>query len=90
LAIRAAQAEVRAHGVHPVPVALRNAPTKLMQQLGYGEEYRYSHDGEGNFQEQEFLPDALRGKRFYEPGHNASEQKIQERLRAWWGQKYGY
>lgn len=90
LAIRAAQAEVKAHGVHPVPVALRNAPTKLMKQLGYGDEYRYSHDGEGNFQEQEFLPEALRGTRFYEPGHNASEQKIQERLRGWWGEKYGY
>ncbi|MBD2767562.1 replication-associated recombination protein A [Hymenobacter sp. BT664] len=90
LAIRAAQAEVKAHGVYPVPVPLRNAPTRLMKQLGYGQEYAYSHNGEGNFQEQEFLPEALRGTRFYEPGRNASEQKIQERLRGWWGEKYGY
>ncbi len=89
-AIRAAQAEVKAHGVHPVPVPLRNAPTRLMKQLGYGQEYAYSHNGAGNFEEQEFLPDALSGTRFYAPGQNASEQKIQERLRGWWGEKYGY
>jgi len=90
MAIRAAQAEVQQHGVHPVPVPLRNAPTRLMKQLGYGQEYRYSHNGEGNFEEQEFLPEALSGTRFYEPGLNAAEQKIQERLRGWWGEKYGY
>ncbi|MBF9140159.1 replication-associated recombination protein A [Hymenobacter properus] len=90
LAIRAAQAEVKAHGVHPVPVPLRNAPTRLMKQLGYGKEYAYSHNGEGNFEEQEFLPEALSGKRFYDPGLNPSEAKIQERLRGWWGEKYGY
>jgi putative ATPase len=90
LAIRAAQAEVKAHGVYPVPVPLRNAPTRLLKQLGYGQEYAYSHNGEGNFEEQEFLPEALRGTRFYEPGQNPSEQKIHERLRGWWGEKYGY
>ena len=90
MAIRAAQAEVQQHGVHPVPVPLRNAPTRLMKQLGYGQEYQYSHNGEGNFTEQEFLPEALSGTRFYEPGLNAAEQKIQERLRGWWGEKYGY
>ena len=90
LAIRAAQAEVKANGVYPVPVPLRNAPTRLLKQLGYGKEYAYSHNGAGNFEEQEFLPDALSGTRFYEPGQNASEAKIQERLRDWWGEKYGY
>jgi len=90
MAIRAAQAEVQQHGVHPVPVPLRNAPTRLMKQLGYGQQYQYSHNGEGNFAEQEFLPEALSGTRFYEPGLNAAEQKIQERLRGWWGEKYGY
>ena len=90
LAIRAAQAEVKANGVYPVPVTLRNAPTRLLKQLGYGKEYAYSHNGEGNFEEQEFLPDALSGTRFYAPGQNASEAKIQERLRGWWGDKYGY
>ncbi len=90
LAIRAAQAEVKTNGVHPVPVPLRNAPTRLLKQLGYGKEYAYSHNGEGNFEEQEFLPEALSGTRFYEPGRNASEAKLQERLRGWWGEKYGY
>ncbi len=89
-AIRAAQAEVRARGVHPVPVPLRNAPTKLMKQLGYGQEYEYSHNGAGNFAEQEFLPDALSGTKFYEPGPNAAEQRLREKLRGWWGEKYGY
>ena len=90
LAIRAAQAEVRTHGPRPVPVPLRNAPTRLLRQLGYGQQYQYSHDGAGNFEAQEFLPEALSGTRFYEPGDNASEQKLRERLRGWWGEKYGY
>ena len=89
-AIRAAQAEVRARGVHPVPVPLRNAPTRLLKQLGYGKEYEYSHYGAGNFAAQEFLPDALSGTAFYEPGQNAAEQRIREKLRGWWGPKYGY
>ena len=89
-AIRAAQAQVRAQGVHPVPVPLRNAPTKLMQELGYGEAYHYSHNAPGNFAYQEFLPDALSGTRFYDPGDNPAEAKIRERLREWWGEKYGY
>ena len=89
-AIRAAQAQVKQHGVHPVPVPLRNAPIRLLKQLGYGQEYQYSHDGAGNFHNQEFLPEALSGTRFYEPGHNAAEAKIRERLRGWWGEKYGY
>ena len=89
-AIRAAQAEVKANGVHPVPVPLRNAPTRLLKQLGYGAEYQYSHNGEGNFVAQDFMPEALVKTRFYEPGDNPAEAKIRERLRAWWQDKYSY
>ncbi len=89
-AIRAAQAQVRAAGVHPVPVPLRNAPTRLLKQLGYGQAYEYSHQGEGSFVAQEFLPEALRGTRYYEPGDNPNESKMREQLRRWWGEKYGY
>jgi len=89
-AIKEARALVRQQGVQPVPVPLRNAPTKLMQQLGYGHAYQYSHDQPGNFAYQEFLPDTLSGTTFYHPGDNPAEAKIQERLRAWWGEKYEY
>jgi putative ATPase len=89
-AIRAAQAQVRAQGVHPVPVPLRNAPTKLLKELGYGHAYQYSHNGEGNFTYQEFMPEALSGTRYYDPGDNPAEAKIRERLRSWWQEKYGY
>ncbi len=89
-AIRAAQALVRQQGVNPVPVPLRNAPTKLMKELGYGDAYQYSHHGAGNFAYQEFMPEALAGTRFYDPGDNPAEAKIRERLRAWWQEKYSY
>jgi putative ATPase len=89
-AIRAAQAQVRQHGVHPVPVPLRNAPTKLLKELGYGQAYQYSHNGEGNFAYQEFMPEALSGTRYYDPGDNPAEAKIRERLRQWWQDKYNY
>jgi len=89
-AIRAAQAQVRGHGVHPVPMPLRNAPTKLMKELGYGQAYQYSHNGEGNFAYQEFMPEALSGTRYYDPGDNPAEAKIRERLRGWWQEKYEY
>jgi putative ATPase len=89
-AIRAAQAQVRQQGVHPVPVPLRNAPTKLLKELGYGQAYQYSHNGEGNFAYQEFMPEALSGTRYYDPGDNPAEAKIRERLRGWWQEKYNY
>ncbi|WP_246398944.1 MULTISPECIES: replication-associated recombination protein A [Hymenobacter] len=89
-AIREARALVRQQGVQPVPIALRNAPTKLMEELGYGNQYMYSHDYEGNFAYQEFLPEALSGRVFYHPGQNPAEAKAQERLRQLWGEKYGY
>ncbi len=73
----------------PVPLHLRNAPTKLMDKLGYGADYKYAHDYAGNFVRQEFLPDSLSGTRFYTPNeHNAQEAKIAERMRALWGDKY--
>ncbi len=73
----------------PVPLHLRNAPTKLMGDLGYGAEYKYAHDYSGNFIEQEFMPDSLRGTRLYTPNlGNAQEQKIAERIHALWGDKY--
>ena len=73
----------------PVPLHLRNAPTKLMGDLGYGAEYKYAHDYAGNFVRQEFLPDSLAGTRFYTPNEqNAQEAKIAERMRILWGDKY--
>ena len=73
----------------PVPLHLRNAPTKLMDKLGYGADYKYAHDYAGNFVQQEFLPDSLSGTRFYTPNEqNAQEAKIAERMRTLWGDKY--
>ncbi len=73
----------------PVPLHLRNAPTKLMGDMGYGAEYKYAHDYAGNFVKQEFLPDSLSGTRFYTPNvSNAQEHKIAERMHALWGDKY--
>jgi len=89
-AIREARALVRQQGVQPIPIPLRNAPTKLMKQLGYGQEYQYAHDYPGNFVQQEFLPEQLSGTTFYHPGDNPAEHKIRERLRQQWGEKYGY
>lgn len=73
----------------PVPLHLRNAPTKLMREAGYSDGYKYAHDYEGHFAELEFLPDSLAGTRFYEPDvQNAAEQKIAERIRTLWNGKY--
>lgn len=85
VAIDAAIAEVRRSGNLSVPLHLRNAPTRLMKDLGYGEEYRYSHAFEGNFVHQEYLPAELSGKEFYVPGKNGREQAIGEWLRKKWG-----
>ena len=89
-AIREAQQLVRKTGDLPVPLHLRNAPTKLMKQLNYGKEYQYAHSHEGNFVNHEFLPEAIAGKKFYEPGNNARELETRKQLRAWWKEKYGY
>ena len=73
----------------PVPLHLRNAPTKLMQELGYAKDYKYAHSFEGNFVDQEFLPDELKGHKFYDPGNNARENELRSRLGKLW-KKYGY
>lgn len=90
LAIGAAQSLVKAHGDLPVPLHLRNAPTKLMKQMDYGLGYKYAHDYPGNFVTQEFLPDALSGDRIYNPGNNATEERLRDYLRNCWKEKYGY
>ena len=73
----------------PVPLHLRNAPTKLMSEAGYGKDYKYAHDYNGGFVEQEFLPESLSGKSFYHPNtQNASEAKMAERMKQLWGDKY--
>ncbi|MFZ1331098.1 MAG: replication-associated recombination protein A [Flavobacteriales bacterium] len=89
LAIGAAQSTVKATGDLPVPLGLRNAPTKLMKEIGYGASYQYSHDGEGNFIPQEFLPESISGTAFYQPGENPRERKLAELLNKLWGRKYG-
>jgi putative ATPase len=90
LAIAKASAAVRQHGDLPVPLHIRNAPTKLMKELQYGKGYQYSHDYEGNFSPQEYLPPEIAGSRFYEPGKNAREEELRKFLRSLWKDKYGY
>jgi len=87
-AIDAAQETVRTTGDLPVPLHIRNAPTKLMKELGYHENYKYAHSYEGNFVEQDFLPEKIRKERFYIPQDNPSETKILERLVSWWGKRF--
>jgi putative ATPase len=90
LAISKAQKVVKQTGDLPVPIHLRNAPTKLMKELGYGEEYKYSHDYTNNFTEQEFLPDEIVNTSFYDPGNNSRENGTREFLKNRWKGKYGY
>ena len=89
-AIMAAQQAVQADGSLPVPLSLRNAPTKLMKQLDYGKNYGYSHEGEGNFIDQEFLPEDISGSVYYKPSANVTEDRFKERLRKLWGDRYKY
>ena len=90
MAINEAQQVVKQTGDLPVPIHLRNAPTKLMKELGYGEDYKYSHDYANNFAEQEFLPDEISETKLYNPGDNARENGIREFLKNRWKDKYGY
>lgn len=90
LAISDAQNLVRETGNLPVPLHLRNAPTKLMKSLDYGKNYKYSHDYEGNFVKQQFMPDDVSGKKLFEPQANVAEEKIKQKLREQWGNEYGY
>ncbi|MCB0771137.1 MAG: replication-associated recombination protein A [Flavobacteriales bacterium] len=88
VAIGAAQAHVKETGDLPVPLALRNAPTKLMKELGHGKDYGYSHDGEENFIDQEFLPERISGTAYYQPGNNPKEQEFEARIKRLWKGKY--
>ena len=89
-AINKAQAAVKQSGDLSVPLHLRNAPTGLMKELGYGQDYQYAHAFENNFAAQEYLPDKLSGTVFYEPGTNPSENKLREHLKKLWKDKYRY
>jgi len=89
-AIGRAQQLVRETGDLPVPLSIRNAPTKLMKELGYGDNYQYAHSYENNFAPQEFLPDEIKNTKLYEPGNNARENSQREFLRQRWKTKYGY
>jgi putative ATPase len=90
LAINQAQALVREKGDLSVPLALRNAPTKLMKDLNYGKAYKYSHDFPGNFVAQEFMPDEIKGLKLYDPGDNARENELRRYLSGKWKGKYDY
>lgn len=90
LAIGKAQKLVQETGDLSVPLPLRNAPTKLMKDIGYGDDYKYSHDFPGNFVNQEFLPKEISGTRLYDPTDNTREKAIRENLKLKWGTKYGY
>ncbi|AYZ11404.1 replication-associated recombination protein A [Chryseobacterium arthrosphaerae] len=88
MAINDALALVKQTGNLPVPLHLRNAPTKLMKDLDYGKEYKYAHSYEGNFVEQDFLPQEIKDVKLYEPGNNSTEKKIYEELKKKWNNKY--
>ena len=85
LGIEKALDDVRKQDNPPVPLHLRNAVTGLMGQMGYGKDYRYSHDYEGHFVDQEYLPSSLKGRRYYQPTEEGSERQIADRMRRWWG-----
>lgn len=89
-AIHDAQEAVKKYGDLPVPLHIRNAPTKLMKSMGYGKNYAYSHSYENNFSPQEYLPAELSGTKFYEPGKNPREEELRKFLRNLWKDKYGY
>lgn len=90
MAIEEAIAAVKKHGDLPVPLHIRNAPTKLMKNLDYGKGYKYAHSFEQNFSEQEYLPDELSGTAFYDPGKNAREDELRRYLKNLWKDKYNY
>ena len=90
MAINAAQQAVKQSGNLSIPLSLRNAPTKLMKELGYGDEYKYSHSYANNFAAQEFMPEEMSGTKFYEPGNNSRENSQRDFLKNRWKDKYGY
>ncbi|MFA6924990.1 MAG: replication-associated recombination protein A [Bacteroidales bacterium] len=90
MAILDAKRACSENGDLPVPLHIRNAPTNLMKDIGYGKDYKYAHDFDNNFATQEFLPEKIKGKKFYEPQNNPRENEIRERLKKLWKEKYGY
>jgi len=90
MAINKAQQVVKQSGNLSIPLSLRNAPTKLMKELGYGDEYKYAHNFANNFASHEFMPDEISGTTFYEPGNNSRENAQREFLKNRWKDKYGY
>ncbi|MDD5569744.1 MAG: replication-associated recombination protein A [Bacteroidales bacterium] len=90
LAILEAKRACNETGDLPVPLHIRNAPTNLMKDIGYGKNYKYAHDFDNNFATQEFLPEKIKGKKFYDPQKNPRENEIRERLKKLWKEKYGY
>ncbi|NQT76388.1 MAG: replication-associated recombination protein A [Bacteroidetes bacterium] len=90
MAIKQAESKLKQTGDLPVPLHIRNAPTKLMKDIGYGESYKYAHDYDNNFTEQEFLPEKIAGTKFYEPGNNIREGELRKRLKGLWKGKYHY
>ena len=90
MALNNAEMAIKRTGDLPVPLHIRNAPTKLMKEMGYHDGYKYAHDYEGNFTQQEYLPAGLEGTRFYEPGNTPRENDTRRSLHEHWGEKYGY
>ena len=90
VAIGEAMSAVKQHGDLSVPLHIRNAPTKLMKNLGYGKNYEYSHSYENNFSPQEYLPKEIAGRKFYDPGKNAREEELRKFLKNLWKDKYNY
>ena len=90
IAIGNAMSAVKQHGDLPVPLHIRNAPTKLMKDMDYGKGYKYSHAFEGNFSEQEYLPEKIKGSKIFDPGKNAREDELRKFLKGLWKDKYGY
>lgn len=90
MAIKNAQKLVQKTGDLSVPIAMRNAPTLLMKDIGYGKGYKYAHDYDQNFADIEFLPENIKGKKLYEPGNNARENEMRKRLKELWKDKYNY
>lgn len=89
-AIDAAMALVKQTGDLPVPLHLRNAPTKLMKNIGYGKDYKYAHSYEGSFTDQDFLPEVIKGTKIYDPGNNPRENEAREKLKKLWANRYKY
>jgi putative ATPase len=90
IAIEGAMDIVRKTGDLPVPLHIRNAPTGLMKEIGYGKDYKYAHDFVNNFIEQEFLPDLIKGTKLYDPQNNIRENELRKLLKSLWKNKYNY